>query len=230
MDLQGANSKLGLFSRDNTSKLLLASLVLFFILAPLLEGRRVGELILILNLYVTLAAATMELAGTRILFWSAIPLGACSMVLLLASHFHRTPVFLLANSIVFACFLILVSVSLFNYLGRDDAFTSGRLYASVSLYFLIGVSWFAIYNVVNFLQPGSFKEAGVPIASDGHWSTVLYFSLTTLTTLGYGDIVAVKPEARMLATLEAAVGVLYIAITVSRLVGAARTKRAPDKV
>jgi hypothetical protein len=46
----------------------------------------------------------------------------------------------------------------------------------------------------------------------------LYFSLTSLTTLGYGDIVAIRPAARMIATLEAAAGVLYIAITVARLV------------
>jgi len=48
----------------------------------------------------------------------------------------------------------------------------------------------------------------------------LYFSLVTLTTLGYGDIVPVRPFARSLATLEAAAGILYIAITVARLVAA----------
>jgi Ion channel len=49
-------------------------------------------------------------------------------------------------------------------------------------------------------------------------SRLLYFSLATLTTLGYGDIVAVRPSARMFATLEAAAGVLYIAIFVASLV------------
>jgi Ion channel len=230
MNFKGVLAGKDPLNRDRTSKLLFFSLILFLVLAPLLENRGVGKIVLILNLYVTLVTSTMELAGRRVLFWSAIPLAACSMVLLLASNFHRTPFFLMANSLVFAAFLILVSVSLFTYLGEDGAFTSGRLYASVSLYFLLGVSWFAIYNVINLLQPGSFAEAGVPLPSDVHWSTFLYFSLTTLTTLGYGDVVAVKPEARMVATLEAAIGLLYVAITVARLVASSHTEKTRDQL
>jgi hypothetical protein len=49
-------------------------------------------------------------------------------------------------------------------------------------------------------------------------ATMLYFSLTTLTTTGYGDIVAVDPFARSLANLEAILGQFYLAITVARLV------------
>ena len=47
---------------------------------------------------------------------------------------------------------------------------------------------------------------------------MLYFSLTTLTTTGYGDIIAVDPLARSLANLESVIGVFYVAITVARLV------------
>jgi Ion channel len=65
--------------------------------------------------------------------------------------------------------------------------------------------------------------------SDARWSTILYFSLTTLTTTGYGDIVAVKPAARMFATLEAASGVLYLAITVARLVASRQTEKTRDQ-
>ena len=47
---------------------------------------------------------------------------------------------------------------------------------------------------------------------------MLYFSLTTLTTTGYGDIVAVDPFARSLANFESVLGPFYLAITVARLV------------
>ena len=46
-----------------------------------------------------------------------------------------------------------------------------------------------------------------------------YYSLVTMTTLGYGDIVPVTPAARSLTTLEAVVGQLYLAVLVARLVG-----------
>jgi len=47
---------------------------------------------------------------------------------------------------------------------------------------------------------------------------MLYFSFSTLTTMGFGDIVPVNPFARSLANLEAVVGQLYLATTVARLV------------
>jgi hypothetical protein len=229
MNLKKIFSEEGFLNRDRTSKLLLVSLVLFFILAPLVEEREVGKLLLILDLYVTLVAATMELAARPVLFWSAIPIAVSSMVLLVISHVHSTPPLEIANGTVLAGFLIIVSVSLYNYLGHDSAVTKGRLYASVSLYFMLGLSWFAIYRVMNFVQPGSFTEGGTPIPVGAHWSTFLYFSLTSLTTLGYGDILAVKPAARMFATLEAVTGVLYIAITVARLVSSSQTEKARDQ-
>ena len=59
-------------------------------------------------------------------------------------------------------------------------------------------------------------------------ATFLYFSLVTLTTLGYGDIVPISPPARIFAAMEAATGVLYIAITVARLVaGYQKTDHKP---
>ncbi len=47
----------------------------------------------------------------------------------------------------------------------------------------------------------------------------LYFSLTTMTTLGYGDIAPLKPFARIWSTLEAVTGTLYSALLIARLVG-----------
>jgi hypothetical protein len=47
---------------------------------------------------------------------------------------------------------------------------------------------------------------------------MLYLSLSTLTTTGYGDIVAVDPFARSLSNLESVLGQFYLAITVAHLV------------
>jgi hypothetical protein len=214
-------------NHETRSTLLLISLVLFFILAPILEGHRFGGLLLLLNLYITLATATSTLAGRRSVFWTAIPVATVSMILLLVSHYFPTWPWQFANSLVLTVFLMLVSGSLFVYLGQKGEITRGRILASVSLYFLLGLSWFSLYQLIDLLQPGSFSEAGVVLTGEIHWSTMLYFSLVTLTTLGYGDILAVKPMARMLAPLEASAGVLYVAITVARLVGGQTTSKEP---
>ena len=205
-------------NRDRRSILLLVSIVLFFALAPILEEHAIGGLLLILNLYITLLAATSELTERRATFWIATPMAITSMILLLTSHYYSAWPVLFANYLVLAGFLALVSASLFIYLGGRGPITRDRIIVSVSLYFLLGLTWFALYNLINLLQPGSFAVAGTPLTANPHWSTTLYFSLVTLTTLGYGDIVAIRPAARMVATLEASAGVLYIAITVARLV------------
>ena len=85
------------------------------------------------------------------------------------------------------------------------------------------------YSLLNAIQPGSFVEAGVTLVDRVHGSKFLYFSLATLITLGYGDIVAVGPAGRMLAALEVAAGVLYIAITVARLVASYQTISREDQ-
>jgi hypothetical protein len=216
--------------REKRSALLLISIVLLFVLAPILEDRATGGLLLILNLYITLVTATSELAEQRTMFGIARPIAILSMILVLASHYNSARALLLANYVVLAAFLMLVSWSLFIYLGQQgQIITRGRIIVSVSLYFLLGLTWFALYNVINLVQPGSFAEAGTPLIGAVHWSTMLYFSLVTLTTLGYGDIVAVRPTARMIATLEAAAGVLYVAITVARLISAQGSPTERDK-
>src|SRR4051794_27220448 len=219
----------GFLNRERRSKFLLVSILLFFLLAPVLEEREIGRLILVLNLYVTLVSATMELAEKRILFLSAVPIALSSMVLLLLSHYRPTRLLLIVNGIVLSVFLLLVAISMFIYLGQRRGSTSVRLTTSVSLYFLLGLSWFAIYNVINSIEPGSIAEAGTPIIGLAHWSTFLYFSMVTLTTLGYGDVIAVRPAARMWAVMEAAAGVLYLAITVARLVGGAHAATGGQK-
>ena len=106
--------------------------------------------------------------------------------------------------------------------------TNDRLYVSVSLYFLLGMTWYAFYTFINSVQPGSFAEAGVSLTDRLPASKTLYFSYATLTTLGYGDIVPVKPLARIVSVLEAVAGVLYIAITVARLVASSQASSAED--
>ena len=65
-------------------------------------------------------------------------------------------------------------------------------------------------------SPGAFALA----ADSDPVTELLYFSLVTITTLGYGDISPVAPFARISAGFEAAMGTLYIAVLVARIVGA----------
>jgi len=75
------------------------------------------------------------------------------------------------------------------------------------------------------VKPGSYLYQGesLSVALKGHpevdaLAFLLYFSVVTLTTLGYGDIAPAVPAARMLCSLEAVIGQLFVAVFIARLV------------
>ena len=95
--------------------------------------------------------------------------------------------------------------------------TSRRLQGAVVVYLNLALIFASAFSLIGQLRPASFNPslaAGGPAELD----TMMYFSLTTLTTTGYGDIVPVDPFARSMANLESVLGQFYLAITVARLV------------
>ena len=79
---------------------------------------------------------------------------------------------------------------------------------------------------IEIVNSGAYSVGGEPLLvhTIGEYdgaalATILYFSFTTLTTLGYGDIVPVSDGARLLTSAEALIGQLYLAIFIGRLVG-----------
>jgi voltage-gated potassium channel len=85
-------------------------------------------------------------------------------------------------------------------------------------YFLLAAAWGLLYFQIEAWRPGSFGLTEAGAAGE----QLLYFSIITLTTVGYGDIVPLAPAARSAAGLEAMAGTLYIAILIGRIVGQLR--------
>ncbi|HKQ61239.1 MAG TPA: ion channel [Candidatus Polarisedimenticolaceae bacterium] len=99
---------------------------------------------------------------------------------------------------------------------RDERVNAEKIRGAVCVFFMIGATWAFAYATLLHLDPSAFAFPGAHEARPGD---VFYFSFVTLTTVGYGDVVPVSPAARQLAWLEAAVGQLYLAVLVARLVG-----------
>jgi len=93
--------------------------------------------------------------------------------------------------------------------------TRQRIEGAVAAYLLLGLIWAEAYELVALFRPGAFAGTG---AGPGTAQDFVFFSFTTLTTVGYGDITPVAPAARSLANLESLVGQLYPAILLARLV------------
>jgi hypothetical protein len=102
-----------------------------------------------------------------------------------------------------------------RHLMRADHVDGELLCSALGAYLLLGVFWAQTYEIISFVAPAAFVGPG---GMAPNWSALLYFSFTTLTTTGYGDITAVNPVVRMWAILEAIFGTMYNATVIARLV------------
>jgi hypothetical protein len=113
-----------------------------------------------------------------------------------------------------------VSIIIAHLFQRSDV-TVDTILGAVVTYLLVAVAFTLFFEIVELLQPGSFS--GIPGDADNHraelGTSMMYFSLVCITTMGYGDIVPVSEFARPAAVLEGVFGQLYLAVMIARLVG-----------
>jgi hypothetical protein len=114
--------------------------------------------------------------------------------------------------------ILAVSVVIAKAVFGPGQVTSHRLAGAVSLYLNIGVMFASVYRLISELDPGAFVNASAQPTETAAVSAMLYFSYTTLTSTGFGEILPTNPLARSMANLEAISGQLYLAILLARLV------------
>jgi Ion channel len=127
-----------------------------------------------------------------------------------------TPYLDVLNDVAALLFLGFFVVLMLPQVLRAGSITWHRVEGAIAVYLLMGLLWAFAYDIVELLQPGSFSLKTQ--SSDGALPQLGYFSFTTLTTLGFGDILPVSPLARSLAMLEGLVGQLFPVILIARLV------------
>jgi hypothetical protein len=101
---------------------------------------------------------------------------------------------------------------------------------SISTYLLMGLTCGMFYIVLYDLQPNSFSfGAAGPASPQQAIPVLIYFSLTTLSTIGFGDITPLTLQARYVAVAEGITGQFYLAILVARLVGMQMSQSASQQ-
>lgn len=207
---------------------LLGSLLLLILLHPLLADYAWAPMLLDIFLSLVMIAsvyAVSKAAATRMLFFLLMvpALGTRWLLYLVPSD-----AVLLIGLAVSSAFIALVAVRILLYVMGQQTITTETILAALCVYLLFGLAWGLVYALVEQLAPGAFQFPKTVPAS-GMLQQLLYFSLVTLTTVGYGDINPQSPFAQALANLEAILGQIYLAVLVARLVGiqVAQRMRAP---
>jgi hypothetical protein len=209
---------------------LFALLLLFYIVVPIVHHVREnlhpsaavlveGTLFILL---LTWAVASVGTGRTGMII--AVLLGLVLVAMWIAEGFFKGELSLVARYGLGACFFGYAIWMMLVFIFASRRVTFNTVCASLCVYLLLGLVWGLIYSTVDVVSPGDFTwtvtEKPAPVLRVGRGDpAVLYFSFATLTTLGYGDIVPTAPLTRMLASLEAVAGQLYLAVLVARLVG-----------
>jgi hypothetical protein len=98
---------------------------------------------------------------------------------------------------------------------KADRVDAELLCTALGAYLLLGIFWASTYEIIAAVAPASFSAGG---KTPPDRSLFLYFSFTTLTTTGYGDVTAINPAVRMWTIFESIIGTMYNAIVIARLV------------
>ena len=124
-----------------------------------------------------------------------------------------------------AVLLTYISILISVFLLKQNRVSADMILGAINVYLLFAIAFMFLHAFVEIARPGSYLYQGESLSSvvKGHpevdaLAFLLYFSVVTMTTLGYGDITPAAPAARMLCSLEAVIGQLFVAVFIARLV------------
>lgn len=133
---------------------------------------------------------------------------------------HDASVMALLGVMLTFAFDVFVLITIFRRIFRFERVTSSTIFGALCIYLLVGFSFTNLYIFVSKLQPWAFYLVpGVNIHQTVEYSDLIYYSFGSMTSLGSAGIIPVSQVVRSLSIVEAILGLLYLAVLVSRLVG-----------
>ena len=205
-------------TRRHPSAVLLLVQLLGILLYPFAESTPAARLALgvfgILVLFVTVRMVRR----TPGLVWVSTTLAVPTLVLLPVQAITGEPYGLAVSSALESVFYFYAAGSLIAYMMADRKASLDELFAAGATFTLLAWGFTHLFVLVQELQPGCFLAAVDPQAART-WTELMYLSFALLSSTGIGDVIPVTVHARAAASVAMFVGVMYLALVVSRLIG-----------
>lgn len=199
---------------------LLGAIISLFVIMPFVERWRFGHFVESAAFTIVLLAAVTAVGRHRKTLLVAMTLAVPALVGRWLSHVWSDPLVLelgLAAAILFVVYIIW---SLLRAVMAAPVVDSEVLCTTISTFLLLAAAWSFSYLLIANWDRNAFDISEPATGTQKLTNfTALYFSVQVLTTITFGDILPVSNIARMMAIVEAAAGVFYMAILVARLVG-----------
>jgi len=199
---------------------LLLSQLLLILAFPWLEHGVAGNLLLD-ALHLTVIVPVVRAVGRtpgrqRVALGLALAVAAAQVADFASGIGHLGAVALLA----LCAFQTYAIWGLMLYVTQDEVATTDELFAAASMYVLLAMAFACLFSVLEHAAPGSFFiNPTNNIDGEVNWWDLVYFSFTTLTSVGFGEITPVTSHARSLVMVVQVVGVLFVALLIARLTG-----------
>jgi len=203
-----------MINRDNKYKLLLFTIIIFILLSPLTTILTIGKWVYALLFLFMIYAVSMNIKSPRHANWILPLLGLIAIVFyLIGNHVVILKLFSELSLLAYSLYAILLFSRNIYMPGYHY---SDHIYGSICVYLLIGMSYATIYMIISLLLPGAlvFQPSALPLSNPIDF---YYFSFITLTTVGFGDIIANHDLVKAVIMIESTTGLFYIAVLVASL-------------
>jgi len=197
---------------------LLSMVIILVFIVPIFPASIIDHLF---DVFFTLIylSATLTVDKYRKTF---ISIAVVLMALLWISSPESLPVLYVISKFLTILFFCLVVVSFIRMISRSKEVNAKVILESINGYLLLGLMFTMLVALLMYYNPEafSFPDLSAEMVRPGAgFNSYIYFTLVTMSTLGYGDVLPTTPAARSLATFISISGQLYIAIIIAMLVG-----------
>lgn len=205
--------------KSNRFLILLVSLVLFFSCYPIVENYPLASLILNLFFMLIIISGVLAVSDTREPLFTSLGLASLAIVFRWTHYLYLRDLWLILENTANILFWIYIAVHLLKFILQQRIITAELIYAAIGVYFIFGLAWAGTYQLLEISHPHSFALTNGDAAEQNFIFQMWYFSMVTLTTLGYGDITPTSMLARVFVVLEAIMGQFYLAVLIANLIG-----------
>ncbi len=195
---------------------LFIDLIIVFFLVPFASLDRNLNLLVSFVFLITLLLGLNTLALPKkiiFLFRCLATLGFIADIIVFPNSVYLTEVSSLISHSFYSIFILLVIITISSRIYNEEKVNLDVIRGGICIYLLLGILWFFLYQIIMF-----FDTNALSIPEGVSHSALFYFSFTTLTTLGYGDILPNNAFAMTLTNAEALVGQIYPAVVIAKLV------------
>ncbi|HEJ2226288.1 MULTISPECIES: ion channel [Pseudomonadaceae] len=196
--------------------LLLLGLILLF---PFLEEGIFARTLLGILFSIVLLLGAFATRQTRWGFSLKLGLALLGVGLQWAALSTASIAILKLAGVAYATSLAVSFSGVLRYILKRGPITADKLHGALAGYIMLAFMWSFIYAMVEISSAGSFGPGHLDFTQPGTFFKLIYFSLTTLTTTGFGDVLPLTNHARSLVMVEEFSGVFYVGVVIARLAG-----------